>query len=193
MGGRLCQICASVANLKLAAEMITAGASDHAVASKIGGINRMTVSRHRRNHIEAPAKALVEAANKGRSVVEDREQTLAAVAAGDEVAAFVGLAGIVSDLKGVRDRLEGRRGRRAGRTAPGDRPACLAAAQISRDQRSIQALLRRFCTAQGRRREPAGVRPQFPFQRRAHGTGPGLRHPGHRWRPRAAGRWAARG
>lgn len=106
MGGRLCQICASVANLKLAAEMITAGASDQAVASKIGGINRMTVSRHRRNHIEAPAKALVEAANKGRSVVEDREQTLAAVAAGDEVAAFVGLAGIVSDLKGVRDRLE---------------------------------------------------------------------------------------
>ena len=72
MGGRLCQICASVANLKLAAEMITAGASDQAVASKIGGINRMTVSRHRRRPVEAtrPRRSL-EAANKGRSVVED--------------------------------------------------------------------------------------------------------------------------
>ena len=106
MGGRPCQICASAANLKLAADMIASGASDQSVARKIGGINRMTVSRHRHNHIEAPAKAIVEAAGKGLAVKQEREKTLAAVAAGDEVATFVGLAAIVTDLKGVRDRLE---------------------------------------------------------------------------------------
>jgi hypothetical protein len=106
MGGRLCQICASAANLKVAADMIAAGASDQVIAIKIGGINRMTVSRHRRNHVEAPAKAIAEAANKGRAVVEQREALVAAAETGDATAAFIGLASIVNDLKSVRDRLE---------------------------------------------------------------------------------------
>ena len=88
------------------AEMIAAGASDQAIATRLGGgLHRMAVSRHRRNHIERPAAAVARAAAKGRDVVDQRVQTLAAAEAGDPLA-FVALANIVADLRKVHERLE---------------------------------------------------------------------------------------
>jgi hypothetical protein len=86
--------------------MIAEGVSDQKIADRLGGgLSRWAVSRHRRNHVEAPAKAIAQAAAKGRDVVEQRAQTLAAAEAGDP-AAFVALATIVDDLRKVHDRLE---------------------------------------------------------------------------------------
>ena len=73
MAGRPCSICADAERLRLAGEMIATGATDQAVADRIGGINRMAVARHRQNHIVRPARAVVEAANKagGAAVAVD--------------------------------------------------------------------------------------------------------------------------
>src|ERR1700748_1254116 len=106
MAGRPCRICTDAANLRIAAEMIAAGASDQAVADKIGGISRMAVARHRQNHIERPAKAIVAAANKGRDTREEREQLVAAAEQGDVAAAFLSLERIAADLRRVQERLE---------------------------------------------------------------------------------------
>ena len=72
MPGRPCQICADAARSKLAAEMIAAGATDQAIADRIGGISRMAVARHRQNHIERPPRAVLAAVNKGRDVRQER-------------------------------------------------------------------------------------------------------------------------
>jgi len=84
--------------------MIAAGATDAAMAACLG-VNRMAVSRHRHNHVLAPAQALVQAAGKGQDVAEQRAQMIAAAEAGDP-AAFVALTNIVADLRKVHDRLE---------------------------------------------------------------------------------------
>ena len=105
MAGRPCSICCNSSKHRLVGEMIAAGATDQAIADKIGGVNRMAVSRHRHNHVMAPAKALAEAAGKGRDAADQRSQVMAAAQAGDP-AAFVALAGIVDDLRRVHDRLE---------------------------------------------------------------------------------------
>jgi hypothetical protein len=86
--------------------LIAAGASDQAVADRIGGISRMAVARHRQNHIERPAKAIVAAANKGKDVRDEREQLVAAAEAGDVAAAFLSLERIAADLRRVQERLE---------------------------------------------------------------------------------------
>src|ERR1700719_4031492 len=99
MAGRPCQICSDAASLRLASEMIAAGASDEAVAKRIGGISRMAVARHRQNHIEGPAKAIVAAANKGKDVRDERDQLVAAAQAGDTAAAFLALNQIAADLR----------------------------------------------------------------------------------------------
>jgi len=101
---RPCSICASTKMARKAAEMIAAGTTDQAIAVQFG-VGRMAVSRHRRNHLVAPAKALVEAAGKGQAAAEQRAQVLAAAEAGDP-SAFVALAGIVADLRKVHERLE---------------------------------------------------------------------------------------
>jgi hypothetical protein len=85
--------------------MIATGATDQAIADRIGGINRMSVSRHRHNHILAPARAIAEAAGKGQEVAAQRTHAVAAAAAGDPMA-FVQGPAIVSDLQRVHDRLE---------------------------------------------------------------------------------------
>lgn len=103
--GRPCSICSDSRTSRIAHEMIVAGASDQAIADRIGGVNRMAVARHRLKHVIAPAKALAEAAGKGRDVVEQRAQVMAAAEAGDP-AAFVALASIVADLQKVHERLE---------------------------------------------------------------------------------------
>lgn len=105
MAGRPCTICNSSEKHRIAAEMIASGATDQAIADRIGGVNRMAVSRHRQNHVLAPAKALAEAAGKGRAAADQRAQVMAAAEAGDP-AAFVALASIVADLRAVHERLE---------------------------------------------------------------------------------------
>jgi hypothetical protein len=106
MIGRPCCICSDAKKTRIAAEMIAAGAADQAVADRIGGgLNRMAVSRHRRAHVVAPARALVEAAGKGRDASDKRAEIMAAAEAGDP-SAFVALAGIVADLRKVHERLE---------------------------------------------------------------------------------------
>ena len=106
MAGRSCKICASAASIKIAAEMIAAGATDGAIAAQLGNVSRVSVHRHRVNHVERPAQALVEASNKGMAVRAERETLLAGAEAGDAVKSFIGLTAIVSTLKGVGDRLE---------------------------------------------------------------------------------------
>jgi hypothetical protein len=99
-----CTICGSTEKTRIAGEMIAAGATDGAIGKAVG-IGRMSVFRHRTTCVLGPAKALAEAAGKGREVVEQRAQLLAAAEAGDP-AAFIGLQAIVSDLKKVHERLE---------------------------------------------------------------------------------------
>jgi hypothetical protein len=106
VSGRPCQICSDADSLRMAAELIAAGASDQAVADRIGGISRMAVARHRQNHIERPAKAIVAAANKGKDVREERDQLVAAAEGGDTAAAFLALNQIAADLRRVQERLE---------------------------------------------------------------------------------------
>jgi len=106
---RPCRVCASAANRKIVSELLATGATDQAIADKIGmsgDAGRMAVSRHRKAHIERPAKAIVEASNKGLAVRKERQELVAAAEAGDAAAAFIGLAAIVNDLKTTRDRLE---------------------------------------------------------------------------------------
>ncbi len=104
MAGRPCSICKSTEKARIATEMIAAGASDQAVADRLG-VARTSVLRHRHAHIVAPAKALVDAANKGRDAAEQRAQVMAAAEAGDP-SAFVALTAIVADLRKVHARLE---------------------------------------------------------------------------------------
>jgi hypothetical protein len=108
--------------------MIAAGASDQDVARAIGGISRMAVARHRQNHIERPAKAIVAAANKGRDTREEREQLVAAAEQGDVAAAFLSLERIAADLRRAQERLE-----RTAEAAEGDQQR-LAVASLSGQQ-----------------------------------------------------------
>ena len=109
---RPCTICSDSRKLTMAAAMVAAGQSDRAIADALNALSpdlppmsSMAVTRHRRAHIVAPARALADAANKGRDVVEQRAQVLVAAEAGDP-AAFVALASIVGDLRKVHERLE---------------------------------------------------------------------------------------
>jgi len=104
MPGRPCTICVDTSKTRLAAELIASGASDQVVADRLG-VGRMSVVRHRKNHLEAPAKALLAAVNKGHDAREQRAEMLAAAEAGDPTA-FVALAAIVADLRKVHERLE---------------------------------------------------------------------------------------
>lgn len=104
--GRPCSICSSAEKSRIAGEMIAAGLPDQAVADRLGGgMHRMAVSRHRRAHVVAPAKALADAAGKGRDALDHRAKVMAAAEAGDP-AAFIALASIVNDLRRVHERLE---------------------------------------------------------------------------------------
>jgi hypothetical protein len=110
---RPCLICSDSRKSGKAAELIAAGTSDQATATALNKLDpgappmsAMAVSRHRRAHVEAPARIMAEAAGKGREAVEQRAHVLAAAEAGDAAAAFISLAGIVADLRRVHDRLE---------------------------------------------------------------------------------------
>src|SRR5690242_13927895 len=98
--------------MALAALMIAEGHSDQAIADALNRsdpdsspLSFMSVNRHRHQHVLAPARALAEAADKGRTVATQRAHLMEAAEAGDP-AAFLSLANIVADLRNVHDRLE---------------------------------------------------------------------------------------
>jgi hypothetical protein len=66
----------------------------------------MAVARHRQNHIERPARAVLAAVDKGRTAREEREQVVAAAEGGDLATAFLSLERIAADLRKVQERLE---------------------------------------------------------------------------------------
>jgi hypothetical protein len=109
MAGRICGICATDSTMKRAAELIAEVLPDQKIADFLGypgNAGRMLVSRHRRFHVEAPVKAIAEAAGKGRANVEQRDQLVAAAEAGDTAAAFLALNQNAADLRRVQERLE---------------------------------------------------------------------------------------
>jgi hypothetical protein len=109
MAGRICRICADTRTIKRAASLIAEGLSDQKIADRLnlaGNAGRVLVSRHRRFHVEAPARMVAEAASKGRANVQDREQLVAAAESGNTAAAFLALNQIAADLRRVQERLE---------------------------------------------------------------------------------------
>jgi hypothetical protein len=107
--GRICKICADTGTVKRAAELIGEGLPDQKIADRLGfygSAGRMLISRHRRFHVEAPARAIAEAAAKGRPNVQEREQAIAIAEAGDIASAFLSLERIAADLRHVQERLE---------------------------------------------------------------------------------------
>jgi hypothetical protein len=117
--------------------MITAGASDQAVADRIGGISRMAVARHRHNHIELPAKVVVAATNKGKDVRDERGQLIAAAEAGDLTTAFLGIERIAADLRKVSERLE-----RSAEAAESNRQPLVVASLSGQQLRSVEVRAR---------------------------------------------------
>ena len=78
MAGRPCKICADSEKARIAAQMITQGATDEAVATAVGGVSRVSVHRHRVNHIQPLARAVADAVGKGMPARKEREKALAA-------------------------------------------------------------------------------------------------------------------
>ena len=104
--GQPCKICLSSDTARVVVTLLAEGLSDQAISDRLGGgIGRMSVQRHRKAHIEGPARAVVAMANKGADAAAQRAQVIAAAQVGDP-AAFLALATIVADLKRAQDRLE---------------------------------------------------------------------------------------
>jgi hypothetical protein len=113
MAGRNCKICSNVKLAKRCGELIAEGLSDRAIAEalglvKPGGAGRMCVQRHRTAHVAAPARAILEAANRGRDAADQRQQLVAKAQAGelDAVDRFLALDQITADLRKTQERLE---------------------------------------------------------------------------------------
>jgi hypothetical protein len=109
--GRPCKICSDARKLKLAARLIAEGLSDQAVADAINAldpnalpISFMAANRHRRAHVERPARVLAEIANRGQAAAAQRTELLAT--ASTDPGAYLTLGAIVRDLQRVQSRLE---------------------------------------------------------------------------------------
>ena len=101
---RNCLICSDPSKLRIAAEMVAAGATYRVISERLQ-VGRMVVYRHAKNHIAAPARAILAAANKGSDVRAERERAVVLAEQGDP-ASWLSLAEIVSDLRRVHTRLE---------------------------------------------------------------------------------------
>lgn len=107
---RPCNICASSDNRRIADAMIVEGATDAAIAARIQ-VGRMSVARHRANHVIRPAEAALAIANKGAPLRRER-QDLERAAASDraspaEIAkAALSMEAIAGRLRKVERRLE---------------------------------------------------------------------------------------
>ncbi len=108
---RSCLICSDNTKLQLAADMVNAGASDQAIADRLGSLSRMAVRRHRENHIAAPLQHRLAIAAKGSEHVRER-QALAQAAAADAPSpqqfadAVLGLRAQAEKLERIEGRLE---------------------------------------------------------------------------------------
>lgn len=111
MAGNACGICSSPERLAIVDRMIRAACqSDQAIADAIAhtpgaGKSREAVSRHRRFHVLAPAKALVAASQKDAEAKAQRQEIATAAAEGDGPRVWLALNAIVADLKAINDRL----------------------------------------------------------------------------------------
>jgi hypothetical protein len=92
---RHCTICCDPHKLRRAAELIGEGVSDVAGDAELK-VGRMSLQRHRMNHVQGPAQALAAAS---RAVIEQRRQILAAAEAGNDPADYLALASIVDRLR----------------------------------------------------------------------------------------------
>jgi hypothetical protein len=97
--------------MRIAAEMIATGATDRAIADRLGmpGNNgRMCVARHRVRHIAAPAKAIAIAAEKSRSAVEQRKAAVEAAERGEltDPSVYLTLGAITDSIRRVESRLD---------------------------------------------------------------------------------------
>jgi hypothetical protein len=101
---RPCVVCCSGENIRIVAQMVAEGATDQAIADRLGmpgNTGRMRIARHRVGHIVALAKV----AAKGKDVADKRRATVEAAERGDDIAAFVGLDEITRDVRKVSKRL----------------------------------------------------------------------------------------
>src|SRR4051812_26318853 len=97
--GRPCIICSNSKKARRCAEMIAGGVTDGAIAAEMG-VHRLSVLRHRQRHVVAPARAILEAGNKGRDAQVDRQRIMTAADAGDlNTTDYLSLASIVGDLR----------------------------------------------------------------------------------------------
>jgi hypothetical protein len=91
--------------------MLAAGATDQAIADKLGGMSRMAVARHRQNHVIKPAQDRLALISKGAGPRQERQQ-LAEAAAADAPSpqafadAFLGLKAQAEKLAVIEARLE---------------------------------------------------------------------------------------
>jgi len=100
MAGRPCKICADSEKARIAAQMITQGATDEAVATGVGGVSRVSVHRHRVNQIQPLARAVADAVGKGMPARKEREKALAAAERGEiDPAAFLSVAQLTEDQR----------------------------------------------------------------------------------------------
>jgi hypothetical protein len=115
---RPCLICSSGVKSAKAAELVSAGLSDQAVANALNMLDPysppmsyMAVSRHRRLHIMKAAQEQLAIVGKGAGPRQERQQ-LATAAASDAptpaqfVEAFFGLKAQAEKLQRIEDRLE---------------------------------------------------------------------------------------
>jgi hypothetical protein len=111
MAGRICQICASTELTRRAAKLIGQGVSDRNAAIQLGlgdsDAARMAYSRHRRNCVEKVAKAVVEAANKGRAATDQKQEIVTAAEKGElNPADFLSVGALTAELRKIATRLE---------------------------------------------------------------------------------------
>lgn len=104
---RPCTVCADPNRSRAVAEAVARGETDTAIGAAVG-VSRMAVMRHRKAHIEEPARVLVAAASKGRDAAEQRADVIAAAQRGDltDPMVYLGLSNIVADLLAASSRLE---------------------------------------------------------------------------------------
>jgi hypothetical protein len=115
---RPCLICSDNRKLAKAAELISAGNSDQAVANTLNALtpdaqpmSYMAVSRHRRMHIMKATQDRLAVVSKGAAPRQERQQLAAAAAAGAPtpqafVEAFFGLKAQAEKVQWIEDRLE---------------------------------------------------------------------------------------
>jgi hypothetical protein len=87
--------------------MITQGATDEAVATAVGGVSRVSVHRHRVNHIQPLARAVADAVGKGMPARKERERALAVAEKGGlDPASFLSVGSLTEELRKAADRIE---------------------------------------------------------------------------------------